>query len=76
MSRKVRTADQAISRLRTYNLVAGSLHLVQAIGFASVLTLLTSQVTFAVTADYLAGPPGVPLPAERVVLFDVNVGVG
>ncbi len=76
MARKVRTADQTIFRLRAYNIVAGSLHLVQALGFAYVLTLLTSQVTFAVTADYLAGPPGVPLPAERVVLFNVNVGVG
>ncbi|MCB5272948.1 hypothetical protein BJG92_00460 [Arthrobacter sp. SO5] len=76
MARKVRTADQTISRLRAYNIVAGSLHLVQALGFAYVLTLLTSQVTFAVTADYLNGPPGVPLPPERVTLFDVNVGMG
>ncbi|MCB5280996.1 heliorhodopsin HeR [Arthrobacter sp. AL08] len=76
MARKVRTADQKISRLRAYNIVAGSLHLVQALGFAYVLTLLGSQVTFAVTADYLSGPPGVPLPPERVTLFDVNVGLG
>ncbi|MBC7442864.1 MAG: heliorhodopsin HeR [Ramlibacter sp.] len=76
MARKVRTDDQTISRLRVYNIVAGSLHLVQALGFAYVLTLLSSQVTFAVTADYLAGPPGVPLPPERVTLFDVNVGIG
>ncbi len=76
MARKVRTADQTISRLRAYNIVAGSLHLVQALGFAYVLTLLTSQVTFAVTADYLNGPPGVPVPPERVTLFDVNVGMG
>ncbi|TFC81094.1 hypothetical protein E3T26_14850 [Cryobacterium sp. TMT1-21] len=76
MARKVRTDDQTISRLRAYNIVAGSLHLVQAIGFAYVLTLLSDQVTFAVTADYLAGPPGVPLPPERVTLFDVNVGIG
>jgi hypothetical protein len=76
MARKSRTADQNISRLRRYNIVAGSLHLVQAIGFAYVLTLLSQQVTFAVTADYLAGAPGVPLPPERVTLFDINVGIG
>ena len=76
MARKNYTPDQKISRLRVYNIVAGSLHLVQAVGFAYVLTLLSEQVTFAVTADYLSGPPGVPLPPERVILFDVNVGIG
>ncbi|WP_104193974.1 heliorhodopsin HeR [Cryobacterium sp. M25] len=76
MARKNYTPDQKISRLRVYNIVAGSLHLVQALGFAYVLTLLSTQVTFAVTADYLSGPPGVPLPPERVTLFDVNVGIG
>ncbi|MBG6058016.1 hypothetical protein RCH16_001214 [Cryobacterium sp. MP_M5] len=76
MARKSYTVDDKISRLRVYNLVAGSLHLVQALGFAYILTLLSDQVTFAVTADYLAGPPGVPLPPERVTLFDVNVGIG
>jgi hypothetical protein len=76
MARKNYTSDQKIARLRIYNIVAGSLHLVQALGFAYVLTLLSTQVTFAVTADYLSGPPGVPLPPERVTLFDVNVGIG
>lgn len=76
MARQVRTPDQNIIRLRRYNIVAGSLHLVQALGFAYVLTLLSTQVTFAVTADYLAGPPGVAIPPERVTLFDVNVGFG
>jgi hypothetical protein len=76
MARKNYTSDQKIARLRIYNIGAGSLHLVQALGFAYVLTLLSTQVTFAVTADYLSGPPGVPLPPERVTLFDVNVGIG
>jgi hypothetical protein len=76
MARKVRSTDQQISRLRRYNIVAGSLHLVQAVGFAYVLTLLSKQVTFAVTADYLGGPPGAPVAPERVTLFDVNVGMG
>ncbi len=76
MARKVRTPDQNIARLRSYNIVAGSLHLVQALGFAYVLTLLSTQVTFAVTADYLAGAPGMAVAPERVTLFDINVGVG
>ena len=33
-------------------------------------------VLFPVTADYLAGPPGAPIPPERVSLFEVNIGVG
>ena len=76
MARTVRTPEQQISRLRTYNIVAGVAHLVQAVGFAIVLTLLSEQVLYAVTADYLAGPPGVPIPPERVTLFEVNIGVG
>ncbi|MEN9620897.1 MAG: heliorhodopsin HeR [Actinomycetota bacterium] len=76
MAKKVYTPEQQIDRLRIYNVVAGSAHLLQAIGFAIVLTMLSSQVLFAVTADYLAGPPGVPLPPERVVLFEVNIGIG
>lgn len=76
MAKKIYTPEQQIDRLRVYNIVAGSLHLVQAIGFAIVLTMLSTQVLFAVTADYLAGPPGVPLPPERVTLFEVNIGIG
>lgn len=76
MPKKVYTPEQQIDRLRIYNVVAGSLHLLQAIGFAIVLTMLSTQVLFAVTADYLAGPPGVPLPPERVTLFEVNIGIG
>ena len=76
MARMVRTADDRIRRLRPYNLVAGSLHLIQAIVFAIVLTMLGTQVTFGVTADYLAAAPGFPVPPERVELFAVNVGAG
>ena len=76
MARKVFTPEQQIGRLRAYNIVAGSLHLVQAIAFGFVLTMLSAPVLFGVTADYLAGPPGVPLPPERVTIFDVNIGVG
>jgi hypothetical protein len=76
MAKTQRTIDEKITRLRTYNVVAGSLHLLQAVGLGYVLTLLDNQVTFPVTADYLGGPPGVPVPAERVELFDINVGIG
>lgn len=76
MAKTVRTADNQIARLRGYNIVAGSLHLVQALGFAFVLTQLSTQVLFPVTIDYLAGAPGVPVPPERVTLFHVNIGIG
>ncbi|MEV8254372.1 heliorhodopsin HeR [Rhodoglobus sp. NPDC076762] len=76
MSKKTYSPEQQVDRLRIYNLVAGSLHLVQAVGFAIVLTMLSTQVLFAVTADYLAGPPGAPIPPERVTVFEVNIGVG
>jgi len=69
MAKKQRTIDEKITRLRTFNIVAGSLHLIQAVGLGYVLTLLDNQVTFPVTADYLGGPPGVALPAERVILL-------
>ncbi|MGJ8721642.1 MAG: heliorhodopsin HeR [Salinibacterium amurskyense] len=76
MSQKTYSPEQQVDRLRIYNVVAGSLHLLQAIGFAIVLTMLSTQVLFAVTADYLAGPPGAPIPPERVTVFEVNIGVG
>ena len=76
MPKKTYTPEQQVDRLRTYNVVAGSLHLVQAVGFAIVLTMLSTQVLFAVTADYLAGPPGAPIPPERVTVFEINIGVG
>ena len=76
MARKTYTNDQQISRLRGYNIVAGSVHLIQALVFGYVLTLLTTQVLFPVTIDYMTGPPGVDLPTERVTLFSINLGLG
>jgi hypothetical protein len=76
MAKKERTVENKIARLRTYNVVAGSLHLLQAVGLGYVLTLLDNQVTFGVTADYLGGPPGFPVAPERVTIFDINVGIG
>lgn len=76
MAKKNRTPDQYISRLRGYNVLAGFLHLIQAAGLTYVLTLLENQILFPVIIDYPTGPPGVPVPPERVELFDINIGAG
>jgi hypothetical protein len=76
MAKTVRSDDQQISLLRVYNIVAGSLHLLQAAAFGYFLTLLDRQITFGATVDYMTGPPGSPFPPERVVLFEVNIGLG
>jgi hypothetical protein len=76
MAKKDYTPEQQVDRLRVYNIVAGSLHLIQAVAFAIILTMLSTQVLFPVTADYLAGPPGAPIPPERVQIFEVNIGIG
>lgn len=76
MAKKVRTQDEQIKRLRGYNIIAGFLHLIQAAGLGYVLTLLDNQILFPVTIDYPTGPPGVPVPPERVELFEINIGAG
>lgn len=76
MAKKVRTPQEQITRLRSYNIVAGFLHLIQAAAFGFFLSQLSSQVTFPTTVDYMTGPPGVDLPTERVELFEVNIGIG
>ena len=76
MARKTYDTDQQISRLRNYNIVAGFLHLVQAVTFGAFLAQLPSQVDFPVKIQYMTGPPGSPLPPENVTLFNINLGVG
>jgi hypothetical protein len=76
MARKVRSDDEQIKRLRTYNIVAGAIHFLQGAAFLFVLTQISTQVMFPVTVDYMTGPPGVDLPTERVTLFEVNLGLG
>jgi hypothetical protein len=76
MAQKKRSVAEQIKRLRTYNIVAGLLHLFQAVAFGYALSLLDNQVLFGTTVDYMTGPPGSPLPTERVVLFEVNLGIG
>jgi hypothetical protein len=51
MAKKQRTQDEQIARLRGYNVIAGFLHLIQAVGLGFVLTLLDFQVLFPTTID-------------------------
>jgi hypothetical protein len=76
MAKKVYDTDQQITRLRRYNIVAGFMHLIQAVTFGSFLASLPSQVDFPVKIQYMTGPPGSPLPPETVTLFNINLGVG
>ena len=76
MAKQVRDTESQIKRLRTYNIVAAIAHLGQAIAMIAIITALDAQANFPVTADYMAGPPGSPIPAEHVKLFDVNMGYG
>ena len=76
MAKKVKTPDQYISGLRKVNVVAGFLHLIQAVGLTYVLSLLATQILFPVTVEYPTGPPGVPAVPEKVELFSVNIGAG
>lgn len=76
MAKAIRTIDQQIGRLRIYNVVAGAVHLAQALAFGYALTLISTPVLFPVTVDYMTGPPGVDLPTERVTLFEIDLGIG
>jgi hypothetical protein len=76
MAKKVRDQETQIKRLRAYNIVAGSAHLLQAVGMIAIIVALKAQAEFPVTADYMAGPPGSPIPPERIQLFTVNMGYG
>jgi hypothetical protein len=76
MAKKTYDTEQQISRLRNYNIVAGFLHLIQAVTFGWFLLQLETQVAFPVKIEYMTGPPGSPLPPESVTLFDINLGAG
>ena len=79
MAQKKRSVTEQITRLRSYNIVAGVLHLFQAVAFGYFLTRLDNQVLFGTTVEYMTGPPGAPaelFPPEKVVLFEINLGVG
>jgi hypothetical protein len=76
MAKVQRSEDEQIKRLRVYNIVAAFAHLAQATAMVFIIIALKAQAEFPVTADYMAGPPGSPIPAERVELFKVNMGYG
>lgn len=57
-------------RLRTLNLAAAALHLVQAI----VVVILATDFSLPITAAYLAGPPGTP-PGPATVQVDLPTGL-
>jgi hypothetical protein len=76
MAKTIRTSAEQIKRLRTYNIVAGFMHLFQAVAFGYFLSRIENQVTFDATVDYMTGPPGAGFPTEKVVLWEVNLGLG
>jgi hypothetical protein len=57
-----------LARLRPYNLVAGALHLVQAVAIVA----LANDFSLAVGANYMAGPPGPNVDRQSVTLFNLN----
>jgi hypothetical protein len=56
-------------RLRTYNLVVGLVHLVQAI----VIAAISNDFKLPITGSYLAGPPGSDFTAPDVI-WNVPIG--
>lgn len=76
MAKVARDEATQIKRLKAYNIVAGLAHLGQAIGMVAIIVALKAQAEFPVTADYMAGPPGSPIPPERIELFKINMGYG
>jgi hypothetical protein len=76
MAKKVRDTETQLKRLRVYNIIAAFAHLGQAVAMIAIIAALDAKAPFPVTADYMAGPPGSPIPPERVVLFDVDMGYG
>lgn len=61
--------DAVFSRLRRLNVIAGVLHLVQAIAVVALATAFALPVT----AAFPAGPPGTPPPAPET-LFEIRTG--
>lgn len=57
-----------LARLRPYNLVAGSLHLAQAVA----IVVLANAFALPVQATYMTGPPGLTVGRQPVTLFDLG----
>ena len=56
------------SRLRVYNLLMGSFHLLQGI----LVLMLANDFSLPVTANFMEGPPG--SPQSLTTLFSINIG--
>ncbi len=68
MTTEMLPMNAEMKRLRPYNIVAGSLHLVQAI----IIVLLANSFALPVVARYMAGAPGNNTPHQLVTLFHVS----
>ncbi len=64
------TSDRssALARLRPYNLVAGSLHVAQAVAILA----LANNFSLPVGATYMTGPPGPDVGTQAVTLFNLG----
>lgn len=63
-----RDRSSALAHLRPYNLVAGCLHLAQAIA----IVVLANSFSLPVRATYIAGPPGPTVGRQAVTLFNLG----
>ena len=61
-----RGRSSSLARLRPYNLVAGSLHLAQAVA----IVLLANDFSLPVGATYMTGPPSPNVGSQAVTLFN------
>ncbi len=57
-----------LARLRPYNLVAGCLHLAQAVA----IVVLANSFSLPVQATYMTGPPGPSVGRQTVTLFSIS----
>ncbi|TFD52749.1 hypothetical protein E3T55_06175 [Cryobacterium frigoriphilum] len=69
MARVARTVNQRIRRLRTFNRVAASLHLVLAVGLSYLLVLLGESISLEGARDLLFGGRDVSVSAGQSTLF-------
>jgi len=66
--RPVTKEPLTLASLRSYNIVAGSLHLLQAIA----IVVLATTFALPVKASYMTGPPGPHVGTQVVTLFHVE----
>lgn len=66
-----KTSEAGLTR---YNFAAGTLHLIVAAVCIYLLSQLSVQPDFPVTADWMTSAPGIDSPKDHVVLFNINLG--